>query len=217
MVFIVAKPMEKINLSKQEKEIIRSIRNSLVHTGSAPSIRNLMAALGYRSTRSVVIIIDRLIKKGFLKKDENGKIKLIKDLEDSPIRANTIDIPLIGEIACGTPILAEENFEMMIPVSTHLAKPPHKYFLLRAKGDSMDKSGIDDGDIVLVRQQQTADINEKIVALIDDEATIKRLGAMDDAIVLKPDSTNKEHKPIILNRDFLIQGVVIATIPKFNL
>ncbi|MBL7132448.1 MAG: helix-turn-helix domain-containing protein [Candidatus Omnitrophica bacterium] len=124
----------------------------------------------------------------------------------------TIDVPLVGVVSCGTPLLAEENIEAKIPVSTKLAKPPHKYFLLRASGDSMDEAGINNGDLVLVRQQMVAGSGDNVVALIDDEATIKELQISNKAIILKPRSTNKEHQPITLTKDLKIQGVVITTI-----
>ena len=203
-------------LSKKELEAIRLIRNSLIHTGQTPSVRELMASLGYRSPRSASMIINQLIDKGFLARKDSGKLKLIKDLENSPIRAKTVNVPLIGEIACGTPIFAEENFETMIPVSVNLASPSNKYFLLRAKGDSMNKKKINDGDLVLVCQQSYGDNGDSVVALIDDEATIKELQVSDNAIMLKPKSTNKKHKPIILDKDFLIQGVVVGVVPDFE-
>jgi len=203
-------------LSKKESEALRQIRSSLIRTGQTPSVRKLMASLGYRSPRSASVIINQLIDKGFLSRKSNGKIKLIKDLNSSPIRARTINVPLVGEIACGSPILAEENFETMIAVSINLARPPHKYFLLRAKGDSMNKKRINDGDLVLVRQQPSGETGDSVVALIDDEATIKELQILDNTIVLKPKSTNKKHKPIILDRDFVIQGVVVTAIPDFK-
>lgn len=208
--------MKETLLSKKELRTIRQIRNSLVQTGQAPSVRDLMTALGYRSPRSASLIIDHLIDKGFLSRRNDGKLKLIKDLDNNPARAKTVNVPLVGEVACGLPMIAEENFEAMIPVSVNLAKPPHKYFLLRARGDSMDKKGINDGDLVLVRQQPSAETGDSVVALIDGETTIKELQIQKSAIVLKPNSKNKEHKPIILDRDFIIQGVVVATISKLK-
>lgn len=124
----------------------------------------------------------------------------------------TVDVPLVGMVSCGTPLLAEENIEARIPVSTKLAKPPYKYFLLRASGDSMDEAGINNGDLVLVRQQMIAGNGDDVVALIDDEATIKELQISNKAIILKPRSTNKEHQSITLTKDFKIQGVVVTTI-----
>ncbi|MBA7550151.1 LexA repressor [subsurface metagenome] len=129
----------------------------------------------------------------------------------------TIDVPLIGTVTCGLPVFAEENYEAMIPVSVKLARPPHKYFLLKVKGDSMNKKSINDGDIVLVRHQVTANNGDIVVALIDDETTVKEFNMYEDTIVLKPRSTNAAHKPIILTRDFQIQGVVVTSIPNLEL
>lgn len=117
---------------------------------------------------------------------------------------------------CGLPILAEENIEGMIPVSVDLARPGSKYFFLRASGDSMNEAGINDGDFVLVRQQTFAEDGDSIVALIDDEATIKEFRRTKDAVVLKPRSSNKKHQPILLTSNFQIQGVVVTAIPNFD-
>lgn len=117
-------------------------------------------------------------------------------------------VPLVGTVACGLPIFAEENVEAEIPISTRLLKQGERYFILRAYGDSMDKAGINDGDLVLIKQQSTAENGEKVVALINDEAIIKEFSHQCDMIVLKPNSNNKSHYPIILTEDFKIQGVV---------
>ena len=206
--------MKSQMLSNKELEAIRHIRNSLMHRGRTPSVRELMVSLGYRSPRSASVLIDRLVKKGILQRKSDGYLKFIKTLEDDTTRAQTVDVPLVGRVACGMPILAEENIEAMIPVSVKIARPPNRYFLLRASGDSMNKRGISDGDLVLVRQQMAAENGEVVVALIDDEATIKELHMSDRMIVLRPKSTNKQHKPIILTEDFQIQGAVVTSIPE---
>ena len=100
----------------------------------------------------------------------------------------------------------------MISVSIKLSLPPHKYFLLKAKGDSMNEKGINDGDSILVRQQTTAKNGDVVVALIDNEATIKEFHVFDETIVLRPRSRNSRHKPIILTRDFQIQGIFVTSI-----
>lgn len=126
----------------------------------------------------------------------------------------TVEVPLVGSVACGLPSLAEQDPEAMIEVSTKIARPGHTYFLLRAKGKSMNKSGINDGDLVLVRQQATAKENDKVVALINDSATIKHFHRQGNVVILRPNSTDKkEQKPIVLSDEFLIQGVVFATFP----
>jgi repressor LexA len=110
------------------------------------------------------------------------------------------------------PTFAEENIETEISISTKLIKNDKKYFILRASGDSMNKSNIDDGDLVLIRKEQTAEDGDRVVALIDDEVTIKKFKNNTDHIVLLPKSTSKEHQPIILTRDFKIQGIVESII-----
>ena len=205
--------MNQIILSSKESEATRQIRNFLVHEGRTPSVRELIKALKYRSPRSVSLLIESLIDKKILKKRDDGSLQLIQILGEETNR--TVDVALVGTAACGAPILAEENIEGFFPVSMKLARPPHKYFFLRAKGDSMNKAGINDGDFVLVRQQSTVRNGEIIVAVIDDEATIKEFNRIGEAIILKPNSSSPVHRPIILTKDFLIQGVVVTSIPKF--
>ena len=148
-----------------------------------------------------------------LEKKQEGGVRLLKDLEFGNA-TRTVSIPLVGTVACGTPLLAEENTEAMIPVSVLLARPGSRYFLLRAKGDSMDKAGINDGDMILVKQQPTADNGQNVVALIDDEATVKEFHLTEDVVSLLPRSTNPKHQQIIVSNNFQIQGVVEAIIPK---
>ncbi|HIE46100.1 MAG TPA: repressor LexA [Flavobacteriaceae bacterium] len=124
----------------------------------------------------------------------------------------TIDIPLLGNVACGLPIFADENVEAKIPISIKLIKKGFRYFLLRAKGDSMNDAGINDGDLVLIRQQNQANNGDNVVALINNEATIKEYQHKGKLIVLKPKSKSSKYQPIILSDDFLIQGIVESVI-----
>lgn len=198
----------KNNLSESEIEALRQIRNSIMRFGKAPSIRVLMKALKYNSPRSVSYLLEKLTEKNVIKRTEAKGIQIIADFEGDESRVNTVDVPIVGEVACGMPMLAEHNIVDSIPISSKIAKPPHKYFLLRAKGDSMNKKGINSGDLVLVRLQQAAINGDLVVALINDEATIKEFKILDEAVALIPHSTNPKHKPIILQDDFMIQGVV---------
>jgi repressor LexA len=110
-------------------------------------------------------------------------------------------------------MLAVENVETHIPVSTNLAKRGATYFLLRAQGNSMNQAGIEDRDIVLVRMQNIAVNGDRVVALINDEATIKQYERTKKAVILRPRSSEPQHKPIVLTDDCEIQGVVVATLP----
>ena len=200
-----------------DRKALTIIRNRIVHMGSAPSVRELASELGFTSARSAVVIIERLVEAGYLKRRESDRsLQLLKLPEETREREATVEVPLVGSAACGVPLLAIENVEAMVPVSTTLARPRQKYFLLRASGDSMDAAGIADGSLVLVRQQSTAETGDVVVALVDDEATIKELRTSPDAVVLVPRSKNKRHQPIILRRDFQVQGVVVATLPDIE-
>jgi repressor LexA len=198
-------------VSKREQEALRYIQNQVIR-GRSPSVRDVQEALQYRSPRSAAEIIDRLIAMGFLARGRDSRLQLRRTPEGARDHARTVDVPLVGTAPCGAPLLAEENVEAMIPVSAGLATPPHSYFFLRAAGDSMNLAGIQDGDLVLVRQQPVADAGDRVVALIDGDATIKEFRPAGDVIALQPRSTNTKHKPIVLNTDFQVQGVVIATI-----
>jgi repressor LexA len=206
----------KTQLNHKQANAVRYIRNWLMHKGKTPSVRELMTALGYKSPRSAALIIEELIQKDILRKRPNGDLQLIKDIDADSVHAHTVDIPLVGMVTCGVPILAQENIEGYIPVSVSLAKPEFKYFLLRAKGDSMNKAGIDNGDLILVRQQSSAQNGDIVVALIDDEATVKEFQRSKNCVVLMPKASNKNHKPIILTENFQVQGVVVTTIPNLE-
>jgi len=205
--------MSEENLSLKAKEALKHLRNFIMHHGRVPSTRELMKVMNYKSPLSSMLLLNELAAEGYLEKKIDGSYILVKDLKDD-VSARTVTVPLLGTIACGEPILAQQNIEAMIPVSTRLAKPGSKYFLLRAKGDSMDKAGINDGDLILVRQQPTANNGQNVVALIDDETTVKQFQKKGDVVALLPKSSNLKHKPIILEYEFRVQGIVIATIPK---
>lgn len=207
--------MAKDNLNKKQLEAIKYIRNCLAH-GVSPSIREIQRVLRYSSPRSAALILDVLISRKIVKRRLNGRLQLLRDIEETLDNARTVEIPLVGAVACGTPVLAEENVEAMIPVSKTLVSPGQTYFLLRASGDSMDMAGINDGDLLLIRQQSVAEEGQKVVALIDDESTVKEFHRVEGAVILKPKSSNPIHQPIILTEDFIIQGVVIKIFPSLN-
>lgn len=188
------------------------IRSKILNEGITPSLREISRKVGYSSPRSVQLMLDRLQNKGLLSYSD-GKIQL--SMEDTPeMNEQTIEVPLIGSISCGTPLLAEQEVEAIIQISTKIAKPGSKYFLLRARGSSMNKSGINDGDLVLVKQQPTANPGEMVVALINDDATIKHFSQEANIVVLKPNSTDPQHKPIIVTSDIILQGIVVFVLPK---
>jgi len=201
-----------INLSDTDKKAFNLIRNYLVHKGIKPTLREINEVTGGKSPRSASIVIERLVKMGLLKW-VGDNLRLVDSSAMNPASIETVDVPLVGTVTCGLPILAVENIETTIPVSTNLARRGSKYFLLRAAGTSMNQAGIQDKDIVLVRQQNTAEKGDKVVALINDEATVKIFDRTDSAVILRPKSSDAKHKPIIVTDNCQIQGVVIAVLP----
>lgn len=186
------------------------IADHLTKTGKPPTFQAVANHLGYASKRSVQLMVGRLTSAGRITK-ANGEIGLPSSALDSE---RTVSVPVVGTVSCGPAMFADENVEMRVSLTTSLAKPGHVYFIVRAKGESMNKSGIHDGDLVLVRKQGNANRGDKVVALVDDEATIKVFDRKNGFVMLMPNSTDLRIEPIILSRDFLIQGVVVTTIPN---
>src|ERR1051326_1367303 len=201
-------------LTEKEIEALRHVRNALVHEGHSPSVRELCVKLGYRSPRSGFLILNSLIKKGWVNRRSGGDLQLKRDLAEGRSNERTIDLPLVGSVPCGMPVLAEENIEAFIPVSVNIARGGGRYFLLRAQGDSMNEAGIEEGDILLVRQQESAENGDRVVAVINDEVTVKEFHREKDVVVLKPKSRNKKHRPIVVTENFIVQGVVVSVLPS---
>ena len=188
------------DLSDKELEALKIIRNSLVHQGRITSVRELMIGLGYKSPRSSAVLLKNLEEKEILRKKPDGSYQIVdfEIPEDFGSRAQTVKIPLIGSVACGMPIFADENIEAEVSISIEMIKSGYKYFLLRAEGDSMNEAGINNGDLLLIRQQQDAENGDRILALIDEEATVKEYNKSNGMVILKPKSSNKTHQPIII-------------------
>ncbi|MFA5080041.1 MAG: transcriptional repressor LexA [Candidatus Paceibacterota bacterium] len=199
------------SLNEKDKKAFALIRSRIINYGKAPSLREINEVTGGKSPRSASLVVDRLIRAGLIIK--KGREIILANTIQSTYSVSTVEVPLVGSISCGSPILAVENIETYIPISNALAKKGSSYFLLRATGDSMTLVGINSGDLLLIKQQQTAENGDKVVALINDEATVKIFERTKDAVILRPKSTNKIHKPIILTNNCIIQGVVIAVLP----
>ena len=198
------------NLSDKDKKAFALIRNKIIHYGKSPTLSEINEVTGGKSPRSASLVVERLIEAKMIKK--NGRnLSLLNSYSNNSV--STINVPLVGSVACGTPLFAEENIQTHIQVSLALAKKGFTYFLLRADGDSMNEAGISSGDLLLIRQQTTAENGDKVVVLINDEATVKFFERVNNAVILRPKSKNKTHKPIILTDNCMIQGVVVAVLP----
>lgn len=207
-------PKDKL-LSKVE--ILTAIRNLMMHKGMPPTIEELRRALGVGSTRTVLRYLEWLKEEGDIERWTGARG--IRMLRDPGQGLTTRAVPMVGEVPAGPLMLAEENREGWLRLPLEMAPASSEFFLLRVRGDSMNQAQVDEeriegGDMVLVRQQATANQGEIVVALIDGEATIKRLAKGPNYCVLKPDSTNAIHRPILVDADFQVLGVVTRVIKR---
>lgn len=188
---------------KQEQldDVLHYIEQFYDDNGYPPSVREICAGMGFKSTATAYNYIDRLRNMGMLQKTDNKKRAV-------SIQNNIKKIPLIGTVTAGTPILAVENHEGYFSVSGDEFKGDN-LFMLRVHGDSMIDAGIFDGDRIIVRQQHTAENGEIVVALIEDSSTVKRFYKRDGKIILHPE--NSRLKDIELD-DVVILGKVIGLV-----
>jgi len=163
-----------------------------------------------------VYIVDQNLKKYFAEKLNKEIISNFSAKEEviSPYAKEMVGIPLVGSAPCGEPLLGEQNIEEIIMVEKSKIKPGTKYFILRASGDSMNKAGINDGDLVLCRFQEKGETGDRVVALLGDNVTIKIYDKKDGRRILLPKSTNNIHKPIIPEEGDSVQGIVQEIIKR---
>jgi repressor LexA len=198
--------MLKNELTEKQKAVLFALGELIRINHEAPTLEELRAYLKYGKISSIQRHLDPLRKKGFIK-TEPYKTRGIKLVSKS---TSSLSIPLIGNVACGNPLLASENIEAYISYPSEKTKyAEDALFFLRAVGDSMNLAGIDNGDFILVHKQNYADEGQKVVALINDEATVKYFRTKESYISLEPKSSNKAHKPIICFDEVQIQGVVL--------
>jgi len=195
--------MEQLN--QKEKETFEYISNYFTEKGYSPSVRDIQAALGIGSTATVYHYIEKLCAKGYLKKDA-AKSRALRPVDDSFVYR----VPVIGKVTAGAPILAfEENSGFVSFSSDGRNYGASSLFALKIKGTSMINAGILDGDYVVVEKTSVAGNGEIVVALIDDEATVKTFYAENGKFLLQPE--NDEYEPIYTDH-VLILGKVIASI-----
>jgi repressor LexA len=198
-----------LDLTKRQKEIFEFIKRQTQRTGYPPTVREIGKAVGLHSSSTVHAHLANLEKVGLLRRDPT-KPRAIELLVDKAKRAVRPGLPLVGQVAAGGPILAEENIEDYLEVPTVIGGENADY-VLRVRGDSMKDAGILDGDFVVVQEAPDAANGEIVVALIGDEATVKRLYREKDRIRLQP--ANSEMEPIYAS-EVQIQGKVVGVIRK---
>ncbi|MEW6046376.1 MAG: transcriptional repressor LexA [Bacillota bacterium] len=199
-------------LTPRQRQILDYIKRTVRTRGYPPSVREIGEAVGLSSSSTVHGHLARLEEKGYLRRDPT-KPRAIELLEDRQIiRKEMINVPVLGRVPAGQPLLALQNIEDFFPLPVDFTEY-EDVFMLRVRGDSMKNAGILDGDYVVVRSQPSARNGEIVVALVDDEATVKRFYREHDHIRLQPE--NPRYKPI-LTQNVQILGKVIGVLRKVS-
>lgn len=217
------KKIKNIKLTEKEKQILEFMNKQVQDKGYPPSVREICKAVGYKSTSTVHRYLEKLMENGYIHKDPSKPRALkilnpIKDTKSKVISSNLksynndfnhqiANVPIVGRVTAGKPILAVENIEDYFPIPAEFTKNAEA-FMLKVEGESMIEAGILNGDLVLVRQQNSANNGEIVVALIEDEATIKTFYKEKDYFRLQPQNSGME--PIIVKDNLSILGKVIG-------
>jgi len=200
-------------LTERQTRILAYIREVSKKRNYPPSVREIGEAVGLSSSSTVHNHLNQLERRGLIKRDpsKSRTVQLVADAEMDEKRRNAVSIPIVGSVAAGSPILAEQNIEDHVLLSPELAK--EGYFLLRVRGDSMVNAGIFDGDLVLVRPQHEATNGSIVVALVDGDATVKRFERSNGHVKLIAE--NPAYEPIVTTNVSLV-GIVRGVIRLFR-
>ncbi len=208
--------ISSVQLTKRQQQVFNFITSHTQRLGFPPTIPEIQGHFSFRSPNAVNEHLKALQRKGRIKRHpyKSRGLEITDSVRSAEVHPSTIDVPLVGRISAGAPLLADQNIETTIAVDESLIRGRGKLFALRVHGDSMIKAGICHGDIVIARQQSEAENGEIIVALLDEGATVKRFLLKGRNIILKPE--NDAIQPIVVFKedDFKILGKVIATLRK---
>lgn len=200
-------------ITKKQTEILEYIKSQILNKGYPPSVRDICEAVDLKSTSSVHSHLETLEKNGYIRRDPT-KPRAIEIIDDNfnLVRREVVNVPIVGRVAAGQPILAVENVESYFPIPMEFM-PNEQCFMLKVQGESMINAGIFDGDTILVEQRQTARNGDMVVALVDDSATVKTFYQEADHIRLQPENDTMD--PIIVS-DCQILGKVFGVIRFFR-
>ena len=200
-------------ISAKQREILEFIKHEILNKGYPPAVREICEAVHLKSTSSVHSHLETLEKNGYIRRDPT-KPRAIEIMDDNfnLTRREVVNVPMIGYVAAGQPILAVENIEGYFPLPAEII-PNQETFLLKVKGESMINAGILNGDSVLVKQQATAENGDMVVALVDDSATVKNFYRENGHIRLQPQNDTMD--PIIVD-DCTIIGKVFGVFRIFK-
>ena len=205
-------------LTKRQEMVLDYISKSIHDRGYPPTLREIGSHMGIRSTNGVNDHLRALERKGYLKREDMKSRALRPVNTDANKTGELVEIPIVGRVAAGEPVLAEQNIEETVSIDRYFIGNHQDVFALKVKGDSMIDAGIREGDTVFVRKQLHAERNDIVVILVGDEATVKYFQPERDFIRLQP--ANPAYAPIIIRKDDFrptqILGVVLSLYRKFQ-
>ena len=189
--------MSQEKITPKQQEILEYIKETILKKGYPPAVREICEAVNLKSTSSVHSHLETLERNGYIRRDPT-KPRTIEIIDDcfNLARREVVNVPLLGTVAAGMPLLDKENIENYFPIPTEML-PDKEVFMLRVKGDSMIEAGIFNGDLIFVEKTVTAENGEIVVALLDDSATVKRFYKENGHYRLQPENASME--PIIVD------------------
>lgn len=195
-------------ISAKQQEILDFIKSEILNRGFPPSVRDICEAVHLKSTSSVHAHLETLERNGYIHRDPTKPRAIeVTDEDFNLVRREMVNVPILGRVAAGEPLLAVQNIENYFPIPAEFL-PNQELFMLRVKGESMINAGILDGDYVLVARQANADNGDMVVAMIDDSVTVKTYYKESDHIRLQPE--NDYMDPIIITGELQILGKVVG-------
>ncbi len=200
-------------ISDKQREILEYIKSEILNKGYPPAVRDICEAVHLKSTSSVHSHLETLEKNGYIRRDPT-KPRAIEIIDDNfnLVRREVVNVPLLGRVAAGEPLLAVENVETYFPVPSEFM-PNQDCFMLEVKGESMVNAGIFDGDNILVKQQSDANDGDMVVALVDDSATVKTFYRENGYYRLQPENDTMD--PIIVDHVEIL-GIVFGVFRFFR-
>lgn len=194
-------------ISKKQSEILEYIKSEILQRGYPPAVREICEAVNLKSTSSVHSHLETLEKNGYIRRDPT-KPRAIEIIDDTfnLTRRDMVQVPIIGRVAAGDPLFAQENIEEYFPIPSDFM-PNNETYMLKVKGESMINAGILDGDFVLVEKKSTAENGDMVVALVEDGATVKRFYKEEGVYRLQPEN---DHMDPIIVQEVSILGKVIG-------
>lgn len=206
------------DLTRRQQQVLSFISDYAGRLGFPPTISEIQKHFSFRSPNAVKEHLTALEKKGRIRRHpyKSRGLEIKGSARNGETKPTTMTVPLVGRVSAGVPILARQNIEAMIAVDASLVRGKGELFALKVQGDSMIKAGIYHGDIVIVCQQSSAQNGEIIVALLGEEATVKRFLVKDGVISLKPENDALEPISVSRREDFRVLGKVVATLRRID-